>query len=157
MTLQIRACNTNAVLKAISLPPSHTEQSGEVARLDTYIRQLKLIEVDDTTLFEAASDFLRAKTDKIEWAQRGLVNEQSFEDYYDALYRTWVNQNILWDCNTEQTLFLAEQQCTLSVEMILNIKNYKVSRLLPSSVAEPCSSWQIIPLMRLKLDGTHSI
>ena len=72
LTLQIRACNTNAVLKAISLPPSHTEQSGEVARLDTYIRQLKLIEVDDTTLFEAASDFLRAKTDKIEWAQRGL-------------------------------------------------------------------------------------
>lgn len=95
LTLQIRACNTNAVLKAISLPPSHTEQSGEVARLDTYIRQLKLIEVDDTTLFEAASDFLRAKTDKIEWAQRGLVNEQSFEDYYDALYRTWVNQKYL--------------------------------------------------------------
>ena len=51
LTLQIRACNTNAVLKAISLPLSHTEQSGEVARLDTYIRQLKLIEVDDTNLW----------------------------------------------------------------------------------------------------------
>ncbi len=92
LTLQIRACNTNAVLRAISLPPSQIEQSGEVERLDTYIRQLKLIEADDSTLFDAASDFLRAKIDKIEWAQRGLVNEQSFEDYYDALYRIWVNQ-----------------------------------------------------------------
>lgn len=92
LTLQIRACNTNAVLRAISSPPSHIEQSGEVERLDTYIRQLKLIEADDSTLFDAASDFLRAKVDKIEWAQRGLVNEQSFDDYYDALYRMWVNQ-----------------------------------------------------------------
>lgn len=92
LTLQIRACNTNAVLRAISSPPSHIEQSGEVERLDTYIRQLKLIEADDSTLFDAASDFLRAKIDKIEWAQRGLVNEQSFDDYYDALYRMWVNQ-----------------------------------------------------------------
>lgn len=92
LTLQIRACNTNAVLRAISSPPSHIEQSGEVERLDTYIRQLKLIEADDSTLFDAASDFLRAKIDKIEWAQRGLVNEQSFDNYYDALYRMWVNQ-----------------------------------------------------------------
>ena len=92
LTQQIRACNTNAVLRAVSSPPSHIEKSGEVERLDTYIRQLKLIEADDSTLFDAASDFLRAKIDKIEWAQRGLVNEQSFEDYYDALYRIWVNQ-----------------------------------------------------------------
>lgn len=92
LTLQIRACNTNAVLRAISSQPSHIEQSGEVERLDTYIRQLKLIEAEDSTLFDAASDFLRAKIDKIEWAQRGLVNEQSFDDYYDALYRMWVNQ-----------------------------------------------------------------
>lgn len=92
LTLQIRACNTNAVLRAVSSPPSHIEQSGEVERLDTYIRQLKLIEADDSTLFDAASDFLRAKIDRIEWAQRGLVNERSFDDYYDALYRIWVNQ-----------------------------------------------------------------
>lgn len=95
LTLQIRACNTNAVLRAISSPPSHIEQSGEVERLDAYIRQLKLIEVDDSIIFDAASDFLRAKIDKIEWAQRGLINEQSFDDYYDALYRIWVNQKHL--------------------------------------------------------------
>lgn len=95
LNTQIRAYNTNAMLRAISQAPSRTEQSGEVERLDTYIRQLQLIEADDTTLYEAASDFLRAKIDKIEWAQRGIVHAQSFEDYRDALCRLWTNQKQL--------------------------------------------------------------
>lgn len=95
LNAQIRAYNTNAVLRAVSRAPSRIEQSGEVERLDTYIRQLQLVEVDDTTLYEAASDFLRAKVDKIERAQRGIVHAQSFEDYRDALYRIWTNQKQL--------------------------------------------------------------
>lgn len=89
LNTQIRAYNTNAVLRAVSQVPSKDEQSGEIERLDTYIRQLQLVEMDDATLYEAASDFLRAKIDKIEWAQRGIVHAQSFEDYHDALYRIW--------------------------------------------------------------------
>ena len=95
LNTQIRAYNTNAMLRAVSQVPSQTEQSGEVERLDTYIRQLQLVEMDDATLYEAASDFLRAKIDKIEWAQRGIVHAQSFEDYRDALYRVWTNQKHL--------------------------------------------------------------
>ena len=95
MNKQIRACDTKAILRAVSKVPSNAEQSGEVERLDTYIRQLKMIEMDDLTLFEAASDFLRAKVDKIEWAQRGIVNDLSFVDYYDALYRAWTNRKQL--------------------------------------------------------------
>lgn len=94
---QIRASDTKAMLRAVSKVPSNAEQSGEVERLDTYIRQLKMIEMDDTTLYEAASDFLRTKVDKIEWAQRGIVNAQSFDDYHDALYRTWTNRKQLMD------------------------------------------------------------
>lgn len=92
---QIRACDTKAILRAVSKVPSNAEQSGEVERLDTYIRQLKMIEMDDLTLFEAASDFLRAKVDKIEWAQRGIVIDSSFDEYYDALYRSWTNRKQL--------------------------------------------------------------
>ena len=95
LNTQIRAYNTNAVLRAVSQVPSKDEQSGEIERLDTYIRQLQLVEMDDATLSEAASDFLRAKIDKIEWAQRGIVHAQSFEDYHDALYRIWTNQKQL--------------------------------------------------------------
>ena len=93
--VQIRASDTKTMLRAVSKVPSNIEQSGEVERLDTYIRQLKMIEMDDTTLYEAASDFLRTKVDKIEWAQRGIVNAQSFDDYHDALYRTWTNRKQL--------------------------------------------------------------
>lgn len=95
LNTQIRAYNTNAVLRAVSQVPSKDEQSGEIERLDTYIRQLQLVEMDDATLYEAASDFLRAKIDKIEWAQRGIVHAQSFGDYHDALYRIWTNQKQL--------------------------------------------------------------
>lgn len=95
LNTQIRAYNTNTMLRAVSQVPSKTEQTGEVERLDTYIRQLQLVEMDDATLYEAASDFLRAKVDKIEWAQRGIVHAQSFEDYRDALYRIWTNQKHL--------------------------------------------------------------
>lgn len=95
LNTQIRAYNTNAVLRAVSQVPSKDERSGEIERLDTYIRQLQLVEMDDATLYEAASVFLRAKIDKIEWAQRGIVHAQSFEDYHDALYRIWTNQKQL--------------------------------------------------------------
>lgn len=97
LNTQIRAYNTNAMLRAVSQVPSEAEQSGEVERLDTYIRQLQLVEMDDATLYEAASDFLRAKVDKIEWAQRGIVHAQSFEDYREALYRNWTNQKHLME------------------------------------------------------------
>ena len=95
LNIQIRASDTKTILRAVSRVPSNVEQSGEVERLDTYIRQLKLIELDDPTLYEAASDFLRTKVDKIEWAQRGIVNAQSFDDYHDALCRTWTNRKQL--------------------------------------------------------------
>lgn len=97
LKVQIRVYDTKTILRAVSQVPSNAEQSDEVERLDTYIRQLKLIEVDDTTLYEAASDFLRTKVDKIEWAQRGLVNTQSFNDYLDALCRAWKNRKQLME------------------------------------------------------------
>ena len=92
LTAQVRACNIASILKAVSKAPSNAEAGGEVARLDTYIRQLNLIEADESMLFEAASDFLRAKIEKIEWARRGIVTEESFGDYHDALYRIWTNK-----------------------------------------------------------------
>lgn len=91
LNAQIRASNVGTILRAVSTAPTPAETSGEIERLDAYIKQLKLIEVDETTLFEAASDFLRTKVEKIEWARRGIVTTESFNDYHDALYRAWTN------------------------------------------------------------------
>jgi hypothetical protein len=95
LNAQIRASNVGTILRAISTVPTTAEATGEVERLDTYIKQLRLIEADDPELFEAASDFLRMKHEKIEWARRGIVTSQSFDDYHDALCRTWKNLKIL--------------------------------------------------------------
>lgn len=92
LTAQVRARNVATILTAVSEAPSNIETGGEVARLDTYIKQLNLIEADEAILFEAASDFLRVKIEKVEWARRGIVTDQSFGDYHYALYRMWANQ-----------------------------------------------------------------
>ena len=96
---KIRSNDVNKILWAISTTPTPTEAGIEVERLDTYIKQLKLIKADETELFEAASDFLRTKIEKIEWARRGLVTAQSFDDYHDSLCRTWKNQTTLIGLN----------------------------------------------------------
>jgi hypothetical protein len=92
---QVRARNVNSILQAVSIQPTDAEIGGEVERFDTYIKQLKFIEMEETALMEAASDFLRTKCEKTEWARRGIVTSDSFNDYHDALYRTWLNQKRL--------------------------------------------------------------
>ena len=91
LNAQIRASNIGTILRAVSIAPTSLEAKDEIERLDTYIKQLKLISADETALFEAASDFLRTKVEKIEWARRGIVTTESFNDYHDALCRTWSN------------------------------------------------------------------
>lgn len=89
LTAQLRAINFNTILRAVSKIPSSIEIDGELSCPGTYIRQLNLIEADDTMLLEAATDYLRARNEKVEWARRGIVTDQSFNDYYDSLFRIW--------------------------------------------------------------------
>lgn len=95
LTSQVRARNIATILTAVSKAPTNAEAGGEVARHDTYIKQLNLIKANESMLFEAASNFLRVKIEKVEWARRGIVTEQSFGDYHDALYLVWTNRKSL--------------------------------------------------------------
>jgi hypothetical protein len=92
---QIRASNDGSILRAVSTQPSVAEIGNEFERFDTYIKQLRLIDIDRTTLIGSVSDYLRTKIEKTEWAQRGIVTADSFDDYHDALCRTWTNQKRL--------------------------------------------------------------
>jgi hypothetical protein len=101
---QNRAIDLNKILSTVSTKPTQEAADNEVERLDTYIKQLQLIEVDQTDLFEAASDFLMMKKEKIEWADRGWVTEHSFEDYNDSLCRTWKDQKTIIACNCKDPI-----------------------------------------------------
>jgi len=92
---QIRGKDLNRIFAAVSTMPSNERMAAEIDRQDTYIKQLSFIEVESTDIFTAASDFLRASTEKTAWAKKGIVIPQSFDDYYDGLMRTWRTQQRL--------------------------------------------------------------
>ena len=92
---QIRSRDQKIILSAVSVQPEASQTTAEVERHDTYIKQLELIDVDESDIFEAASDFLRTRSEKTAWAKKGLINGGSFTDYYDSLKRLWKNQKLL--------------------------------------------------------------
>ena len=95
LDLQIRSRDRKIILRAVSIRPEPSQTTAEVERHDTYIKQLELIDVDESVIFEAASDFLRTRSEKTAWAKKGLINGGSLTDYYDGLKRLWKNQKLL--------------------------------------------------------------
>lgn len=89
---QTRRYDCNHILSAVSALPEVSEKLKEIQGRSTYIRQLEFIGLDYTDLFEAAGDFLRSRTEKIEWANRGLITQDSMRDYNDGLIRLWKAQ-----------------------------------------------------------------
>lgn len=94
---EVRGRNTNDILSAVSTSPDTIETNIELERHDTYIKQLELINLDSTEMYCAASDYLRTKSEIVEWAKRGLVTQLSFEDYNDGLKRMWKSEKRLND------------------------------------------------------------
>jgi len=63
--------------------------SRELQAVQTYIRQLELVNADDAQKLDAATDFLRASIYRVEWADRGIVHPASFGEFESELESTW--------------------------------------------------------------------
>jgi len=61
-------------------------------RVRTYVRQLELIEFQDEDTLEAINSYLRACVMRTKLSERGLVHEDSFEEYEEALLSFWRNK-----------------------------------------------------------------
>jgi hypothetical protein len=61
-------------------------------RMRTYVRQLELIDVQDEDTLEAINFYLRACIMRTNLSERGLVHEDSFEEYEEALLSFWRNK-----------------------------------------------------------------
>jgi hypothetical protein len=85
----VGACNFRFILQTISAPPTQSQIAGEVKQLDTYIKQLTLIEADEEELIEAANDYLWMKKEKTEWAEKLIVTSHSFHEYNESLCWLW--------------------------------------------------------------------
>jgi len=95
LNAEIRTRDHKRIWSAVSVRPEEETTTAEIERHDTYIKQLELIDLDASDIFEAASDFLRTMAEKTAWAEKGLINEWSFSDYYDGLKRMWKTQKLL--------------------------------------------------------------
>jgi C-terminal domain 7 of the ABC-three component (ABC-3C) systems len=84
----IKRQDRDHVLNSVAAEPEPTAIDAEVRRR-VYIRQMELIECESDEKLRAASDFLRASTDRTHWSDRGLVDEQSLHEFDDRLERRW--------------------------------------------------------------------
>lgn len=92
LVAQSRMYNQRNSIPALSREITSDEARTEVENQDVYIQQLDLIQMDFDDKLEAASDYLRTKTETTIRAEKGLFTPQSLQDYNDKIYRLWKNK-----------------------------------------------------------------
>lgn len=73
----------------LDAPLSDQEVASHLALRHTYLRQVELVEGSDDDLLEAATDFLRAKTNRDRWIENDVIDERLAADFEDKLLRYW--------------------------------------------------------------------
>jgi hypothetical protein len=93
MRAYIRATAFRQILRSFAAAPSDEEKDKE--RLKTYVRQLELIELDQTQILRAITDYLMSSSERVQWALHGLVNPPSFDAFDAEVLETWSNHNLV--------------------------------------------------------------
>ena len=70
---------------AISQMPSPDELSRRAGMRPVYIKQLEKIDLDDTKILEAVSDYFKADTNRLEWIEKGLLSESDMVGFEGKL------------------------------------------------------------------------
>jgi hypothetical protein len=79
--------NGREYLPSLAGPPS-LEQI-ELQKLRLFVRQLKLVEFSDGDILRGITDFLSARANRVQYAERGYVQADSFREFEDALESLW--------------------------------------------------------------------
>ncbi|WP_284947476.1 ABC-three component system protein [Acidisoma cladoniae] len=77
--------NLPGLLVSVADTPGQEELSTWFWKRPTFIRQLELINATRDESIRAISDFLRASSDKVSWAEKGHVFKKSFDEMDDHL------------------------------------------------------------------------
>lgn len=84
----VRKYDRSTILYSFAEEPTEEAVAAELP-VRRYIRQLEIIDIDFEGKLHAASDFLMASVNRAVWAEKGLVNPTSFDEFEDSLLRTW--------------------------------------------------------------------
>ena len=79
------------ILRSVAGVPSKDQIDEHLAVRD-YVRQLRIINLDDVDILEAVNDFLTASIDRTVWSERGLITESSTENLSRDLQSAWRNK-----------------------------------------------------------------
>jgi hypothetical protein len=76
-------------LPSFAGPPS-LEQI-ELHKIRIFVRQLNLVEFSEEQILSGIADFLSARTNRVQYAERGYVHSESFLEFEGALLSLWRN------------------------------------------------------------------
>ena len=79
------------VLRSFAGTPDEDDLNSELA-FRCYVRQLRIIDMDDVDVLAAINDYLRAAIDRTEWSNRGFINEAALETFQTELIAMWRNK-----------------------------------------------------------------
>lgn len=82
-----RRSNLTNLLTSKAPEPSDSVIQELVGTTPTFVRQLQIIQASDDMLVTAVSDYLRTTTDKVLWADEGIIVEESLDDLDAQLVR----------------------------------------------------------------------
>jgi hypothetical protein len=70
---------------ANSKVPAKTELSQKVKERPLYVRQLEIIKSGQDEILEAVTDFFRADSNRLDWIEKGIIDEKAMTDFENHL------------------------------------------------------------------------
>lgn len=79
------------ILRSVAGTPANEAVTLELAVRD-YVKQLRIIDLDDIDVLEAVNDCLSASIDRTTWSDQGMISEESLNTLERELTTTWRNK-----------------------------------------------------------------
>ena len=90
----VRKLDRQTVLNSYSLAPTVPEVEKEL-QSRTFVRQLELVDEANILKLRAVRDYLKARADRIHWANRSLVHPSDFMDLESNLAAVWSSKRAI--------------------------------------------------------------
>lgn len=79
------------ILHSVAGKPDNDAVATEIAMRD-YVRQLRIIDMDESDVLSAVNDFLSAAIDRTTWSDQGMISAESLDTLESELLMTWKNK-----------------------------------------------------------------
>jgi hypothetical protein len=86
----VRRFDQRQMLASVARQPDASAVAREL-EVRTYVRQLRLIDLEHDECLRAVTDYLLAEANRVEWARRGTVLSDSFDELEGELIASWRN------------------------------------------------------------------